>query len=353
MEPSTTRRIRHARLICVALAGGLALAGGCGSAGAQPAKAPGEPDPAAPVAGALPGTDAIDGPRVRVLGTVQDGGLPHVACACSNCEGARRDPAARRRVASLAIVLPGATQRVVLVDATPDLGDQLHALADVRRPALHGVDRAPIDGVILTHAHIGHYLGLAWLGFEAVNTSELPVYCTPRMAAFLRDNEPWAQLLARRNLALRDLVPDRPLDLGSGVTVEPFGVPHRDELSDTIGLLVRGPRAALAYVPDTDGWTRWPAGALERILDRSTVALLDGTFSSMTELPGRDVRTIGHPLIDDTMDRLEPRVAAGRLVVRFVHLNHSNPALREDGPERAAMRRRGFDVAREGEEFAL
>ena len=44
------------------------------------------------------------GPYLRILGTAQDGGLPHAACSCAHCERARSDPAHRRWVASAGIV---------------------------------------------------------------------------------------------------------------------------------------------------------------------------------------------------------------------------------------------------------
>jgi pyrroloquinoline quinone biosynthesis protein B len=82
-------------------------------------------------------------------------------------------------------------------------------------------------------------------------------------------------------------------------------------------------------------------------------ALLDGTFYSLNELPGRDVTQIGHPLITTTMDLLEPLVRSGKTRVFFTHLNHSNPALDPASAERAEMERRGFHVVDEGEEFPL
>ena len=102
-----------------------------------------------------------------MVGTVQDGGLPHAACTCTSCETARHQPDRRRHIASLALVLP-ASGKVYLVDATPDIRDQLSALRDVRGPVEGRVDRTPVDGIVLTHAHIGHYLGLAFLGGLAV-----------------------------------------------------------------------------------------------------------------------------------------------------------------------------------------
>ena len=44
-----------------------------------------------------------DGPYLLILGTAQDGGLPHAACSCPRCAAARTDPARARRIASLAI----------------------------------------------------------------------------------------------------------------------------------------------------------------------------------------------------------------------------------------------------------
>jgi pyrroloquinoline quinone biosynthesis protein B len=283
---------------------------------------------------------------------VQDGGLPHVACTCVRCERARREPAFRRHVASLAIHLP-AGNKVFLIDATPDLGEQLEAVRQLRgRAPLGRVDRAPVDGVLLTHAHIGHYLGLAFFGFETVHTQGLPVWASPRMAAFLRANGPWSQLVTKGEVELREVRPGEPVALGEGVTVTPLQVPHRDEYSDTMAFFVRGPRRTVLYVPDTDSWRAWPR-PLTEVLRGVDVALLDGTFYSLDELPGRAVSAIGHPLITETMDLLQPLVAAKKLAVAFTHLNHSNPALEPESPARKAIDSRGFRVLAEGEEIGL
>ncbi|HEX5758559.1 MAG TPA: MBL fold metallo-hydrolase [Thermoanaerobaculia bacterium] len=174
------------------------------------------------------GTAAAAPPRLVVLGTAQDGGLPHVACTCVRCERARREPGFRRRVASLALHLPGRAE-VYLLDATPDVGEQLDAVARLRgRPPSGRVDRAPIDGVFLTHAHVGHYLGLAAFGFETVHTRALPVWASARMAEFLRGNGPWSQLVRLENVELRALKAGEAVTLGDGVSITPLQVPHRD-----------------------------------------------------------------------------------------------------------------------------
>jgi pyrroloquinoline quinone biosynthesis protein B len=313
-----------------------ALALGCAH---PPRTAPAFPPPVA------------DDPYVVVLGTAQDGGLPHVACTCAHCEAARRDPSRRRGVASIAVVVPS-TGRRFLVDVTPDLSRQLTLLPAAGDRARGKVDRSPVDGVLLTHAHVGHYLGLAFFGFEAVHTSRLPVRATPRMAAFLRSNAPWSRLVSREEIELLEMPPGVAFDLDLGVRITPFAVPHRDEDSDTVGFKIVGKRHAIAYVPDTDTWSTWSPEALQALADCDT-ALIDGTFFSAGELPGRDVSRIGHPLIVTSMDRLEADVRSGRLRVFFTHLNHSNGALDPEGTERRAIRARGFALAEDGQRLPL
>jgi pyrroloquinoline quinone biosynthesis protein B len=289
---------------------------------------------------------------------VQDGGLPHPACDCPRCEAARRDPARRRYVASLAVLVPPGPA-LYLIDATPDLRAQLDLLDDARRERAAGAETAappdarhPIDGVLLTHAHMGHYLGLALFGYEALDAVELPAFCTAEMAAFLRAGGPWSLLVRRGNIVPREVRPGETFPLGDGVSVTPIAVPHRHEYTDTVGYLLRGPRSSLLYVPDTDGWKGWAKQLLE-ILRDVDVALLDGTFYAAGELPGRDVAAIGHPLIPASMDLLEPLLRPRRLRVLFTHLNHSNPALDPASPEHAAVEKRGFAIAAEGQEFPL
>jgi pyrroloquinoline quinone biosynthesis protein B len=89
------------------------------------------------------------------------------------------------------------------------------------------------------------------------------------------------------------------------------------------------------------------------MLDDIDIAILDGTFFSLDELPGRDISAIGHPLIESSIDLLEPLVRSGKLEVWFTHLNHTNPALDRDGEQIKKIRERGFDIVREGQEFPL
>jgi len=269
--------------------------------------------------------ESADGWRLVVLGTAQDAGMPHLACESPPCSEARAGRLKPERVSCLGLVHRG-SGRSYLFDATPDFREQVHALTGGRLP----------DGIFLTHAHIGHYTGLMYLGKESVAARDVPVFATRRMATFLEANGPWKLLVGGRNVALRVLEPDEPVHLGQGLKVTAFPVPHRDELSDTVGYLIEGPRARAVYLPDVDRWQTWDR-SIRDLADRVDLLFLDGTFADADEVPGRPLSEIPHPLIPDTRALLAG--ARGRLL--FIHLNHTN-------------RQRGApDVAREGQEFPL
>ena len=295
------------------------------------------------------GSTAVAPPRepyVVVLGIAQDGGYPQAGCRRADCVERFEGHGERSLVASLGIVDPASGQRWI-IDATPDLPVQLHRLERVA-----GVPRAgapPLDGVLLTHAHIGHYLGLAHLGREVLGTRGVPVYAMPRMQAFLETNGPWSQLVSLNNIALRPLEAGRAVALNERITVTPLVVPHRDEFSETVAFVVRGPSRAILWLPDIDKWEKW-AVPIESVIEQVEVAYLDATFYSAAELPGRDLREIPHPTVEETMQRFASSPLRSR--IRLVHLNQSNPLLR-DAALRRAVQERGFAVAVEGEVVGL
>ena len=66
-------------------------------------------------------------------------------------------------------------------------------------------DKPNLSGIFLTHAHMGHYTGLMWLGKEVMGAAKVPVHAMPRMAAYLRSNGPWSQLVKLENIELREM----------------------------------------------------------------------------------------------------------------------------------------------------
>lgn len=271
--------------------------------------------------------------HVHVLGTAQDGGFPHAGCGCPHCEHARENPLLRRRVSCIGLV--GASGQRLIVDATPDFATQLADLAQAAGRERHGV-----DALILTHAHMGHYLGLAMLGREAMSAQQLPVHCTRSMRRFLETNRPWSHLIERGEIRLQTLDPGETLTF-DGAEINAFLSPHRSEDTDTIGVEVRGPQRALIYVSDAD---MFPPALAERIR-AADVALIDGTFYDRDELPHREILEVKHPFVAESLERF--REARGEVI--FIHLNHSNALLAAEPPTLPE----GFRVAREGDSFTL
>lgn len=282
-----------------------------------------------------------------VLGVAQDGGLPHFGCEKPCCAEARRSG----RVlypASLGVV-DRRRDKLLLVEATPRVEEQvarLHRLAGAS-----GRNRRPVDAVIVTHAHIGHYLGLAFFGREVASTRQLPVWCSPRFEGFLRAHGPWRQLVELEQITPRAFAPGEPFSPWPGLIVTPIPVPHRDEFSDTMAYVLRGPNRAVLFVPDVDAWERQPR-LLERLLDGVDVAYLDGTFYDGSELPERNLAEIRHPLMLRTMELLADAARERPGMIRFIHLNHTNPALHDEALRRQ-IRARGFAIAEPGERVTL
>ena len=285
-----------------------------------------------------------------VLGTAQDGGIPHLGCRCAHCEEARRDPRRARLVASLALA-DLSERKLFLVDASPDIRPQIDRALGLFPPPLPRLSEV-LAGVLLTHAHIGHYLGLAFFGYESASLRNIPVHCSERMATFLADNGPWSQLVRLANIVPRAFKPGDRVPLTASLSAVPFRVPHRDEYTDTMGFRIAGPGRSLLYIPDIQGWDAWER-TLEDAMRETDVALLDGTFFGPDDLPGRDMSAIGHPLIVDTLRRLKSLPAADRPAVLFTHLNHTNPALDPASAARRAIEDSGARLAEEGETIDL
>lgn len=283
-----------------------------------------------------------------VLGVAQDGGHPHLGCANECCAAARADPSLGHRVACLALVDRLAGQRF-LIDSTPDLPEQIALLESVTGD--RRVSRTnPVEGILLTHAHVGHYAGLMYLGREVMAARQVSCFGTRRMLDFLSGNGPWNLLIEEKHITPLLVEPNVEFTLSPRIHVTALPVPHRDEYSDTVAYVVRGPAGSLLWLPDIDRWDGWDR-KLEDVVRDVDVAFLDGTFYDDGEIAGRDASQVPHPRVVETMRRLEAAgLNDGR--VHFVHLNHTNPLL-TSAAARRAIERRGFRVATEGCVFAL
>lgn len=271
--------------------------------------------------------------KITILGSGQDGGVPHAGCHCPSCARARNDYTFRRLAPSIAVYDEGAAFCYV-IDASFDFATQVDMLR-------HRIDRVarggkiPVSAILLTHAHVGHYAGLLTLGVEVLNARELPIYCTPSMKEFLSLSRPFSLLVENSNVLLHEIEPGRGFML-DGVEFTPLAVPHRGEITDTVGYGIGAERQAL-YIPDTD---RWSDRIIEQI-GKSDIALIDGTFYSKDEIPR--FGDVPHPPIEETLDLLKDVDTE----IYFTHINHTNP-VNTMGPEREHVEQRGFMVAYDG-----
>ena len=277
--------------------------------------------------------------QAYLLGTAQDAGIPQAGCACENCRRAHADASVRRLVACLGLA-DLAARKFWLVDATPDIREQLHAMQAF-------VPNCEFAGIILTHAHIGHYTGLIQLGPEVMNAREFPLFVTRSMAEFLRQNLPWRSLIENEHIFINLLEFDTPFQLSRALSIIALQVPHRDEYSDTIALLTAGEHHKLFFCPDIDDWDAWDKD-IRSFVSEIDIALLDSTFFSTDELPDRDMRSIPHPLATDTAERL----AGLDTDIRLIHLNHTNP-LQHEGAERTWLQECGLHVGEFGDSWTL
>ena len=279
-----------------------------------------------------------EGVELVVLGTVQDGGAPHIGCVKSCCARLWEHPDESLKVVSLGVI-DHEEDKVYIFEATPDFPEQLAMLnAHANRPT----SQMP-DGIFITHAHIGHYTGLMFLGREAKGAKNVPVYAMPKLHEFFSTNGPWDQLVKLKNIELK------PFDEGiarltSSISVVPFKVPHRDEYSETVGFVINGPKKKLLFIPDIDKWSKWDKDIIQKVSEVD-IAYLDATFYDAKEINNRDIAEIPHPFVIESMDLFKALPASEKEKIHFIHLNHTNPLLDEDSDAYKNVIKSGFNVA--------
>jgi pyrroloquinoline quinone biosynthesis protein B len=304
---------------------------------------------AAAVAGLIISSVAVTAdsgnPYIFILGVAQDAGYPQTGCYEEHCMPGWENARVRRGAVSLGLIDPSASKKYIF-DATPDFPAQLYAL-EVEAPS----ERYELNGIFLTHAHIGHYTGLMFLGHEAMGASGVPVYAMPRMKDYLAGNGPWSQLVNYRNIILKALQNEETEELGA-LKVTPFLVPHRDEYSETVGYRIDGPSKSAIFIPDINKWADWQTD-LSSLVKTVDYALIDATFFADGELPGRDMSKIPHPFVVESMETLATLPVTERNKVWFIHLNHTNPLLNAESQESKLVRSKGFNIAVEGIRLGL
>ena len=273
---------------------------------------------------------------IQVLGVVQDAGFPHIGCEKDCCKG----------------VLPGEyfvsciglvdkkNKKRYLFDATPDIHNQLRVLE-----SFNSSDNI-VDGIFLTHAHIGHYTGLMYLGREGLGGSGINVFALERMSNFLENNGPWRQLIDLKNISLNSIEDLKPVNLSKNLKVIPIKVPHRDEYSETVGYKIVGKTKKVLFIPDIDKWSEWERDIINEV-KQVDYALIDGTFYNGRELD-RDMSEIPHPSVEETISLFINEPIKEKNKIYFIHINHTNPMLTNQDNINSKIETLGFNVAQKG-----
>lgn len=281
-----------------------------------------------------------------VLGTVQDGGSPHIGCRKECCKLLFQQPDPTRKVVALGLI-DHTSDKTFLLEATPNLPQQLKLLNTTAQ-----IDTEAPSGILVTHAHIGHYIGLMYLGKEAMNANEVPVYTLPRMKHFLETNGPWSQLVNLGNILPVNIDFEETIQLSRNLQVIPIQVPHRDEFSETAGFKIIGPEKKALFIPDIDKWERWEKDILSEIKNVD-YAFLDATFFDGDEINTRDLSEIPHPFVQESMALFSTLPLSERQKIYFIHFNHTNPLLRSDSKSSAKVQQQGYRIAQFGQILKL
>ena len=271
-----------------------------------------------------------------VLGTLQDGGSPHMGCMKSCCASEKPND----YVVSLGVI---DESKHLIFDASPDIVSQTNYL--------QLISPAKELEIFLTHAHMGHYVGLIHLGRESANTKNTPVYAMPRMAQFLQNNGPWSQLIDLENISIKPLQNKTPVSVSPRLSITPLIVPHRDEFSETVGYLIAGQSKRALYIPDIDKWDLWETD-INTLLTQVDYAFLDATFFEDGEI-SRPMSDVPHPFVEESIMRFKTLAVEEKSKIYFIHLNHTNPARDANFEDRRAIEEKGYHFATFGMRFSL
>lgn len=282
---------------------------------------------------------------IVVLGVAQDAGFPQMNCEKECCRAFYEQTETKKLISCLGLV-DQETEQKWMFDATPDITQQVENLKQD-----HIDNGNVIDGIFLTHAHIGHYTGLMYLGFEVIGGKDIPVYAMPGMKTYLEGNGPWSQLVSMKNIEVRKMRADSSMALNNSLKVTPFIVPHRDEYSETVGYKIEGNNKSALFIPDINKWGFWERNIVEEV-KKVDYAFIDATFFKDGEIP-RPMADIPHPFIVETAKLFEAASVETKSKVYFIHLNHTNPALKSSHVLKDSILNLGFNFAKQGAIYDL
>ena len=291
---------------------------------------------------------------LTLLGTAQDAGLPQAGCGCERCTLAHVDSSKIRYPVSLGI--RGLDDSNHLIEVTRRLPAQLSEWASSLG------EKIPItpDSVTFTHLHLGHIEGLGQFGKPAMAMKAIPIYSTRKNIDYLGKRSDFKLMVDDGNFNPVGIDFEQPFKPTKecGFTIELIEIPHRNENGDTAGIIIRGPKNALLFLPDHDTWEETLIATNSRNIRaffeklQINEAWIDGTFWNGEELSNRDMSKIPHPTIEESLMRLQKK-ECNDINVKFIHFNHTNPVCDDRSEEWQHIKSKGWGIGRRGDVIKL
>jgi pyrroloquinoline quinone biosynthesis protein B len=303
---------------------------------------------------------------IKVLGSAAGGGFPQWNCNGRNSADLRKGVAGLRARTQASVAVSADGRNWVLLNASPDLRQQINDTPELHPAPDAGPRNSPIKAVILTNGDVDAVAGLLTLR----EAQAFMIYGSERVLQVLAANNIFdvldPALVRRIPMALgRPFAVEGPTG-PVGLEVEAFPVPGKVALyledakagadfgtqeGDTLGLKVTetGSSRHFFYVPNC---AKLDAAVRAR-LQGAPLLFFDGTLYTNDEM-------IVQGLMNKTGDRIgHMNMSGGNGTVTaftdlgvgrkiFIHVNNSNPALREDSPERAMLAAAGWEVSHDG-----
>jgi len=307
--------------------------------------------------------------QVILLGTAAGGGVPQWNCRCRNCRAARTGSGQVRPRSQSSVAISADRKRWFLLNASPDVARQIESFPPLQPTGRHP-RQTPFQAVLLTNADLDHTLGLLSLR----ETSDLLIYASEETQLALTQG---LALLPTLNRFCKTRVLPAPL--------APQQLRHRDRSACSLScqaIRVPGKRprfaagrptaaargsfavgykiydgktgGCLVYLPEILALTP----EVVSLLDDCDLLLFDGSFWSEYELAengikGRSAAQMGHIPIGGKSGSLRGLSGVATPQRILVHINNTNPILRENSRERRQVLAAGWTVGQDGMEFEI
>src|SRR5262245_44106974 len=240
--------------------------------------------------GSRRGATPCDAMIVKVLGSAAGGGFPQANCNCRNCADVRagKPGLSPRTQSALAVTRDG--ERWVLLNASPDIRQQIASTPVLAPGPDSAVRSSPIVAVALTGGEVDHVAGLLSLR-EGLSFT---LYASRRVLDALAANSIF-NVLRPRHVARVTLPFGARIEVDGGLAIAAYPVPGKVALyledsgrdfgtreGDTIGLEVSDAAtgATFHYIP---GCAAVDA-TLARRLEGARLVLFDGTLYTDDEM---------------------------------------------------------------------